>query len=74
MLELISIALGYLSDVLAALPPKSLTTQQRNLLLEFAMSQFSFGAEGRIQSAKTILTLEGLGKFSQEGATDAMNM
>lgn len=57
--------ISYLAEVLAAMPPKVLSLQQRNLLCDFVVSRTE-DSEGIGSCAKALLALEELGKWDDE--------
>lgn len=61
--------MSYLAEVLASLPPKSLSLQQRNLLCDFTLSRTEDN-EGLGSCAKALLALEELGKWDDQRVVD----
>jgi DNA repair/transcription protein MET18/MMS19 len=57
--------MSYLAEVLASMPPKVLSLQQRNLLCDFTLSRTDDN-EGLGSCAKTLLALEELGKWDDQ--------
>ncbi|CBX95733.1 hypothetical protein IAQ61_004566 [Plenodomus lingam] len=57
--------MSYLAEVLASVPPKTLSLQQRNLLCDFTLSRTEDN-EGLGSCAKALLALEELGKWDDE--------
>ncbi|RMY78857.1 hypothetical protein D0862_13289 [Hortaea werneckii] len=61
-------SVGYLADVLSAVPPKVLSGQERRLLGDFILGRIEGDTEGIGASARALLSLEGLGKWDAETA------
>ncbi|KAK3117283.1 hypothetical protein LTR53_001464, partial [Teratosphaeriaceae sp. CCFEE 6253] len=56
-------SVAYLADVIAALPAKVLSIQERRLLCDFILGRLEGDVEGVGASARALLALEGLGKW-----------
>lgn len=63
--------MAYLAEVLANVPPKVLSLQQRNLLCDFVLSRLE-DTEGIGSCAKALMALEQLGKWDNERAATVM--
>lgn len=63
-------SLAYLADVLAQLPPKVLTLQQRSLLCQFVLSRVRDDIEGTASCANSLIALEERGKWDQDTAAE----
>ncbi|KAI8940447.1 hypothetical protein NX059_004133 [Plenodomus lindquistii] len=61
--------MSYLAEVLASVPPKTLSLQQRNLLCDFTLSRTEDN-EGLGSCAKALLALEELGKWDDQRVVD----
>lgn len=59
---------AYLADVIAELPPRSLSIQERRLLCDFILGRLEGDVEGAGSSAKALTALEALGKWDSETA------
>ncbi|KAK5130895.1 hypothetical protein LTR08_001558 [Meristemomyces frigidus] len=59
-------SVGYLADVLAFLPLKALSGQERRLLCDFILGRIEGDLEGVGASARALVALEGLGKWDVE--------
>ncbi|KAK1089719.1 hypothetical protein LTR48_000005 [Friedmanniomyces endolithicus] len=56
-------SVAYLADVIAALPLKVLSVQERRLLCDFILGRLEGDTEGVGASARALVALEGLGKW-----------
>ncbi|KAF2099568.1 ARM repeat-containing protein [Rhizodiscina lignyota] len=65
-------ALSYLAEVLEALPPKTLTGQQRNLLCDFLVSRIADESETLPICARALLALDDLGPWETEKSVTMM--
>ncbi|KAF1986114.1 hypothetical protein K402DRAFT_446653 [Aulographum hederae CBS 113979] len=61
--------MSYLSDVLAATPPKTLSRQHRTLLSDFILSRIADEREGIGSCASGLLALEERGQWTQDQAS-----
>lgn len=66
-------SLAYLADVLAQVPPKVLSGQQRRLLCDFILSRVKDDFEGTGECAKALMALEERGKWDSETAGEIIN-
>ncbi|KAF2786351.1 MMS19 nucleotide excision repair protein-like protein [Melanomma pulvis-pyrius CBS 109.77] len=64
--------MSYLAEVLALVPQKVLSTQQRNLLCDFILSRIE-DSEGLGSCARALLALEELGKWDNEKVVKIMD-
>ncbi|KAF2200407.1 MMS19 nucleotide excision repair protein-like protein [Delitschia confertaspora ATCC 74209] len=62
----------YLAEVLAAIPQKVFSLQQRNLLCDFILSRITDDTEGLGACTKGLLALEKLGKWDDERVGNIM--
>ncbi|KAI9690758.1 MAG: hypothetical protein M1820_009855, partial [Bogoriella megaspora] len=60
--------LFFLTDVLNALPAKTLSRQQRNLLCDFVLSRIATDPDGIEAAARSLIALESMGKWENERA------
>lgn len=70
--DLRSRSLAYLADVLAAVPQRVLTLQQRGLLCDFCLSRVQDDTKGTGHCARALMALEERGKWDQDTARRIM--
>lgn len=66
-------SLAFLADVLAQLPPKVLSLQQRKLLCDFVLSRVKDDTEGAGSCARALIALEERGKWDLDTAAEIIN-
>ena len=66
-------SLSFLADVLAQLPPKVLTLQQRKLLCDFILSRVKDDPDGAGFCANALIALEERGKWDTDTASEVIN-
>ncbi|KAK3670564.1 hypothetical protein LTR78_009532 [Recurvomyces mirabilis] len=59
-------SIGYVADLLSALPPKVLSLQERHLLCDFLLGRLEGDVEGVGATARALIALETLGKWDSE--------
>ncbi|KAK4560644.1 hypothetical protein LTR86_005222 [Recurvomyces mirabilis] len=65
-------SIGYVADLLSALPPKVLSLQERRLLCDFLLARLEGDVEGVGATARALIALETLGKWDSETAQKVM--